>query len=58
MLLFRWLLFFALLGAIVCFAAFAATAQPRFRTYGLLLLKWAVLAGLGFFAVLILERVL
>jgi hypothetical protein len=58
MLLFRWLIFLALLSAIVCFGAFAATGQTRFREYGLITLKWAVLAGLGFFGVLVLERVL
>ena len=57
MLLFRWLVFLALLGAIVCFAMYAATGQSQYRRYGLVTLKWAVLAGLGFFAVLILERI-
>ena len=57
MLLFRWLIFLALLGAIVCFAVYVGTGQVRYRRYGLMTLKWAVLAGLGFFAVLILERI-
>ncbi len=58
MLLFRALIFIALLGSIVCFALFAGTGQQRFKYWGLVTLKWTVLAGLGFFAVLILERIL
>ena len=57
MLLFRWLILLLLLGAVVCFIFYAATGQPRFRRYGLLTLKWVLIAGFGFFAVLILERV-
>lgn len=57
MLLFRWLLLLLLLGAMVSFAFYVATGQPRFKRYGLRTLKWVLIAGLGFFAVLILERV-
>lgn len=57
MLLFRWLVLLLLLGAAVSFAFFAATGQSRFRGYGLLLLKWVLIAGFGFFGVLILERI-
>jgi len=57
MLLFRWLVLLLLLGAGVSFAFYAGTGQERFKRYGLLILKWTVLAALGFFAVLILERV-
>ena len=56
MLLFRWLILLLLLGAAVSFAFYAGTGQPRFKRYGLLTLKWVLFAGLGFFAVLILER--
>lgn len=56
MLLMRWLILLLLLGAIVSFAFYAATAEPRFKRYGLLILKWVLLTGFGFFAVLILER--
>lgn len=58
MLLFRWILFFLLLSAIVSFVLFVGTGQQRYKRFGLLAVKWAVLAGLGFFGVLILERVL
>ena len=57
MLIFRWLSILCILGIIVSFALYAGTGQERFKRFGLLTLKWAVLAGLGFFAVLILERV-
>ncbi len=57
MLLFRWLILMLLLGAVVSFAFYAATGQARFRRYGLLTLKWTLIAAGGFFAVLILERI-
>lgn len=57
MLLFRWLIMLLLLAALVSFAIYAATAQVRFRRYGLLILKWMLIAGFAFFGVLILERV-
>ncbi|MFD1710086.1 hypothetical protein ACFSF0_05690 [Ottowia flava] len=58
MLLFRWLILLLLLVSGVCFAYYAATGQPRFRAIGWVVLKWTLLAALGFFAVLIAERVL
>ena len=56
MLLFRWIFLMAMLAAIVCFALYAGTGQVRFRRYGLVTLKWSLIAGLGFFGVLVLER--
>ena len=56
MLLFRWAILLALVGAGVCFAFYAATAQVRFRRWGLVTLKWALIAALLFFAVLVAER--
>ena len=56
MLLMRWLILLLLLGALVSFAFYAGTGDPRFKRYGLLTLKWVLIAGFGFFAVLILER--
>jgi len=35
---------------------YAGTGQKRWRTLGWRIVKWALVAGLGFFAVLILER--
>jgi hypothetical protein len=57
MLLFRWAIFLLLIAAGVSFAFYAGTGQVRFRHFGLVILKWTVLAGLGFFGVLILERI-
>ena len=57
MLLFRWLILLLLLAAVVSFSFFMATGQPRYKRYGLLVLKWTLIAAFGFFAVLILERV-
>ena len=57
MLLFRWLILLLLLGAIVAFSFYAATGQLRYKRYGLLVMKWTLIAAFGFFAVLILERV-
>ena len=57
MLLFRWLIMLLLLGAVVSFMLYAGTGQPRFKQFGLTVLKWTLIAAFGFFAVLVLERV-
>lgn len=57
MLLFRWLILLLLIGSAVCFAFYAGTGQARFRRWGLLTLKWTLIAAFGFFAVLVLERI-
>jgi hypothetical protein len=56
MLLFRWLILLTLLGAVVSFMFYAGTGQQRFKRFGLIILKWTLIAAFGFFAVLILER--
>jgi hypothetical protein len=56
-LLFRWLILLLLIGAAVSFAFFVGTGQPRYKRWGLLTLKWTLIAAGGFFAVLILERI-
>ncbi|WP_170104811.1 hypothetical protein [Pulveribacter suum] len=56
MLLFRWLVLLLFLAAAVSFAFFAATGQPRYKRFGLVIVKWTLIAGLMFFAVLALER--
>jgi hypothetical protein len=56
MLIFRWILLIALVAGVLCFAMYAGTGQRRWRDMGLVIVKWTVVAGLGFFAVLILER--
>ena len=57
MLFFRWLAMMFALGIIASFGLYIATGEERYKRIGLMGLKWVVLAGLGFFAVLILERV-
>ena len=54
----RGLIYFFLLTAGVCFALYAATGDQRYKRWGLITLKWTVLAGLGFFGVLIVERMM
>jgi hypothetical protein len=56
MLVFRLVFGLLLLAAIICFGLYAIHGDPRWKRWGLLLLKWTVLAGLGFFAVIFLER--
>ncbi len=57
MLLFRWLIFLLQIGAAVCFAFYAGTGQARYKRWGLVTLKWTLIAAFGFFAVLILQRI-
>jgi hypothetical protein len=56
MLIFRLVFGLLLLAGILCFAMSIATRQPVWRQRGLVIVKWTILAALGFFAVLILER--
>jgi hypothetical protein len=55
MLIVRWLVLLLLAAGLVCFAMYVGTGQRRYRVIGLRLIKWTVVAGLGFFTVLILE---
>ena len=57
MLFLRWVILLLLLAAGLCFAVFAATGQPSYKRWGLVILKWTILAAFGFFAVLIVERI-
>ena len=56
MLLFRLVFGLLLFAGVLCFALYIGTRQPVWRQRGLVIVKWTVLAALGFFAVLILER--
>ena len=56
MMIFRLAFGLLLLAGILCFAAFIATNDRRWQRRGLIIVKWTVLAGLGFVAVLVLER--
>ncbi|HEY8907084.1 MAG TPA: hypothetical protein VIM63_13695 [Rhodoferax sp.] len=52
----RGIILLLLLGAVASFVAYIVTGQVRYRTWGLKVLQWTLLAGFAFFAVLILER--
>ncbi|HRK37005.1 MAG TPA: hypothetical protein PK347_01330 [Burkholderiaceae bacterium] len=56
MLLFRFTMILLLLAVVATFVFYLATGDVRYRTLGLKIIKWAVLAALGFFGVLVLER--
>lgn len=58
MLILRALVMLLLFAAVVCFVFYIGTGQARYRRYGLVIVKWTVMAALAFFGVLILERVL
>ena len=55
MLIFRWIVLLLLVAGILCLAMYIGTGQQRYRVLGVRIVKWTVIAGLGFFAVLILE---
>ncbi|CAN5343404.1 hypothetical protein BH11PSE9_BH11PSE9_35660 [soil metagenome] len=54
--MFRWLVLLLLVGGLLSMAMYVGTGQQRWRVLGIRIIKWTVIAGLGFFAVLILER--
>lgn len=58
MVIFRLVFGLLLAAAVLCFAMYAGTGQVRWRRNGWRIVKWTVVAALGFFAVLILERML
>ncbi len=45
------------LAAVLCFASYAVTGQARWRQRGWRIVKWTLVSGLAFFAVLVAERV-
>jgi len=57
MLIARWIVTLLLVAGVLCFAMYVGTGQTRWRTIGIRIVKWTVVAGLGFFAVLLLERI-
>ena len=56
MMLFRLVFGLLLVAGVLCFAMYIGTSDLVWRRRGLLIVKWTLLAALGFFAVLILER--
>ena len=55
---FRAILLFLMVAGLACFVIYIATGQLRWRALGLRLVKWTVIAGLVFFAVLAAERLI
>ena len=57
MLVFRLVFGLLLVAGLLCFAMYVGTGQAAWRRRGIVIVKWTVIAALGFFAVLILERI-
>ena len=53
---FRLVFGLLLATGLVCFAMYIGTGQVAWRQRGIVVVKWTLFAALGFFAVLILER--
>ncbi|MFM7705936.1 MAG: hypothetical protein ACKO6D_13745 [Rubrivivax sp.] len=56
MLIFRLVFGLLALCGILCLAAYIATGRPEWKKRGYVILKWTVLAALGFLCVILLER--
>lgn len=56
MLVFRAIVLLLLVAGLLCFAMYIGTGQVAWRRRGFVVVKWTVVAALGFFAVVILER--
>lgn len=56
MLLFRWVLTLLMGAAGVSFVLFIVTGQAKYKRFGLAIVKWTLLAALGFFLVLAAQR--
>ena len=56
MAVFRGAMLLLLVAAGVLFAFYAGTGEVRFKRYGLMVLKWTLIAAFVFFGVLILQR--
>lgn len=54
--IFRAIVLLALVASVLCFALYVGTGQLRYRALGIRVVKWTIFVALGFFAVLILER--
>ena len=56
MLIFRWIVLLLMAAGLVSLAMYVGTGQKRYQIYAVRIVKWTVIAALGFFAVLVLER--
>ena len=55
---FRGILLLLLVAGLACFVMYIVTSQASWRVLGLRLVTWTVVAGLVFFAVLAIERLI
>ena len=58
MLIFRLVVGLLLVAGLLCFAIYIGTRQPIWRRRGIVIIRWTVMAGIAFFAMLFLERFL
>ncbi|MFM2067183.1 MAG: hypothetical protein RLZZ584_2092 [Pseudomonadota bacterium] len=56
MLIFRLIVLLLLVGAVLSFALYVGTKQRRWLTLTQIIVRWTVIAGLGFFAIFLLGR--
>ena len=56
MLIFRWVVLLLLVAGALSLAMYVGTGEVRWRNLGIRIVKWTVIAALGFFAVLVLQR--
>ena len=54
--IFRLVFGLLLVSGLLCFALYIGTRQVAWRRRGIVIVKWTLIAALGFFAVLVLER--
>lgn len=57
MLIARLLFGLLAVASVICFVAYMRTGDPRWRRFGVVIIKWTLIAAFGFFAVLIAERI-
>ena len=57
MLVFRWIFMLLVLMAAISFVFYLGTGNKRYQRFAVLLVKWTVIAGLAFFAVLFVGRI-
>ena len=54
--LIRWLVLLLLVGVALSFVLYAITGKQKYKTHGVRVLKWTLVAAFVFFGVLIVER--
>lgn len=54
--LIRWLVLLLLVGVALSFVLYAITGKQKYKTHGVRVLQWTLVAAFVFFGVLIVER--